>query len=122
MRIRTIEFERGAARVPSARLLRRVRVAMEREGAVAFEGLFPRLLLERVRAAVLRRLATGELFERGLIRDVAGRYAALVPFEGPLLDPAFYASPRLHAMLGVLLGASCGGRASVREPAPRPGA
>ncbi|MBI3564988.1 MAG: phytanoyl-CoA dioxygenase family protein [Elusimicrobia bacterium] len=104
MSLATVRFPKGAA-APSAAVLRRVRAAMERDGAVRFDGLFPRPLLERVRASVLRRLRSGELRRRGLVRDIAGRYAAVVPFEGPLLDPAFYGSPRLHAMLGGLLGA-----------------
>lgn len=104
--ISTIEFSKADARKPSARLLRKVRSAMERDGAVAFGGLFPRPLLKRLRSEVLRRHASGELRERGLVRDIAGRYAAVLPFEGPFLDPRFYANPALHEMLGVLLGSS----------------
>jgi ectoine hydroxylase-related dioxygenase (phytanoyl-CoA dioxygenase family) len=104
MSIATVDLSKKGARRPSARVLRRVRRAMERDGAVAFQGLFPMPLLKKVRAEVLRRHESGELRERGLVRDIGGRYAALLPFEGPFLERAFYANPRLHAMLGVLLG------------------
>jgi len=101
MPISTVAF---SGRGVSPRTLRRVREAMERDGAVAFENLFPLPLLKRLRAEVARRHESGELRRRGLVRDIAGRYAALLPFEGPFLEPAFYANPRLHAMLGALLG------------------
>ena len=103
MGIATILFPAGTA-APSSAVLRRVRAAMDRDGAVAFDGLFPMPLLRRIRAAVDRRLEKGELREKGLVRDVAGRYAAVVPFEGPFLDPRFYANPRVLAMLDGLLG------------------
>lgn len=77
---------------------------MERDGAAALEDLFPLSLLKRLRAEVLRRHDSGELRERGLVRDVAGRYAAVLPFEGPFLDPRFYASAPLRAILAALLG------------------
>ena len=102
--IPTIEFTKQDAKTPSSRTLRKVRSAMERDGAVAFANLFPLPLLKRLRAEVLRRHASGELHARGLVRDIAGRYAAVVPFEGPFLDPRFYADPKLRAMLAALLG------------------
>lgn len=77
---------------------------MERDGAVSLSGLFPKSLLKKIRASVLRRHESGELRRRGLVRDIAGRYAALLPFEGPFLDPAFYANPKLVALLEGLLG------------------
>lgn len=77
---------------------------MERDGAVAFEGLFPLPLLRRIRSEVLRRHESGELRRRGLVRDIGGRYAAVLPFTGPFLTPGFYANQKLHAMLGTLLG------------------
>lgn len=95
--------KRGPAR-PTARTVRRVQAAMERDGTVALEGLFPRPLLEEFRRYVARRHASGELRRRGLVRDIGGRYAAVIPFEKPFLDPRFYANPRLHAMLCGLLG------------------
>ena len=104
MAISTIEFSKRDARGLSARTLRKVRLGMERDGAVAFGGLFPAPLLKKLRADVLRRHETGELRRRGLVRDIGGRYAAVLPFEGPFLDPRFYASPALHEMLGALLG------------------
>lgn len=104
MTIARIAFSAAETRRPSARTLRRVRNAMARDGAAAFDGLFPMSLLKKLRADVLRRHESGELRERGLVRDIAGRYAALIPFEGPFLDPAFYANPALHAMLESLLG------------------
>ena len=104
MSIANVEFSKKDAKGPSAHILRRVRRAMERDGAVAFDGLFPLPLLKKIRAEVLRRHESGELRERGLVRDIGGRYAALLPFAGPFLERAFYANARLHAMLGVLLG------------------
>ncbi len=104
MTIAKIAFTAARVRRPPARTLRRVRDAMARDGAAAFDGLFPMSLLKKLRAEVLRRHESGELRRRGLVRDIAGRYAALLPFEGPFLDPAFYANPALHAMLESLLG------------------
>lgn len=79
---------------------------MERDGAVAFGNLFPMALLNRIRREVLRRHDSGELRERGLVRDIGGRYAAVLPFEGPFLERAFYANPRVLEMIAALLGAS----------------
>lgn len=104
MSLATVAFSRRDAKQPSSRTLRKVVAAMERDGAVAFAGLFPMRLMRKLRAEVLRRHASGELRERGLIRDIAGRYAAVVPFEGPFLSSAFYANPALRAMLAALLG------------------
>lgn len=98
---------------------RRVAEAMARDGAVALEGLFPLPLLKKLRASVLRRHESGELRRRGLVRDIAGRYAAVIPFAGPFLDRRFYANPAVHAMLGALLGpAYCIGslEAVIAEP------
>ncbi|MBI5595647.1 MAG: phytanoyl-CoA dioxygenase family protein [Elusimicrobia bacterium] len=81
-----------------------IRAAMERDGVARVGRLFPLPLLERIRAEVLRRHHSGELRRRGLVRDIAGRYAAVLPFAGPFLDPRFYANPALHAKLGTLLG------------------
>lgn len=72
---------------------------------VRLRGLFSRTLLRRLGAEVLRRHRSGELRRRGLVRDIAGRYAAVLPFEGPFLAPGFYAQPALHGLLGGLLGA-----------------
>ncbi|MCR4293975.1 MAG: phytanoyl-CoA dioxygenase family protein [Elusimicrobia bacterium] len=104
MGIPTVEFSKQDAKAPSAKTLRTVLAAMERDGAVAFANLFPLPLLKKLRAEVLRRHSSGELHARGLVRDIAGRYAAVVPFEGPFLDPSFYANPALRAMLAALLG------------------
>ena len=82
-----------------------VRAAMAKDGAVVLDGLFPRPLLERLRRRVLGLHASGALRRRGLVRDVAGRYAAVLPFEGPFLDARFFDGPRLRAMLDALLGA-----------------
>lgn len=84
--------------------VRKIAAAMARDGAAAVEGLYPMGLLKRIRAEVLRRHESGELQRRGLVRDIGGRYAAILPFQGPFLEPAFYANPALHAMLGALLG------------------
>jgi len=82
----------------------KVRAAMKRDGAVALDGLFPKPLLRRMRALVLRRHESGELRERGLVRDIAGRYAAVLPFEGPFLERAFYANPKVLDSISALLG------------------
>jgi hypothetical protein len=102
--ISTIEFSKADARGLSAATLRKVRLRMERDGAVSFANLFPMPLLKRARSLVERRHESGELRERGLVRDIGGRYAAVLPFEGPFLEPAFYANPALREMLGALLG------------------
>lgn len=94
---------RSAARLAPAALRRAVR-AMARDGTVVLDGLFPRPLLRRLRAEVLRRHESGELRERGLVRDIGGRYAAVVPFAGPFLDPRLYASPALLKLMDALLG------------------
>jgi ectoine hydroxylase-related dioxygenase (phytanoyl-CoA dioxygenase family) len=77
---------------------------MKRDGAVAFGNLFPMRLLKRARLDVMRRHENGELRERGLIRDIGGRYAALLPFEGPFLESSFYANRMLTETLATLLG------------------
>ena len=106
MSVSEIEFSKEDARRLSSRTLRKARAGMERDGAVVFDNLFPLPLLDRLRLEVLRRHESGELRERGLVRDIGGRYAALLPFEGPFLDPRFYASPILSGILGTLLGPS----------------
>lgn len=97
--IATIDVSKTA---PSA--LRRLQAAMARDGAAKLENLFPLPLIRRLREEVLRRHESGELRRRALIRDIAGRYAALLPFEGPFADPRFYAQPRLLAAMAALLG------------------
>lgn len=115
MPVELIDLYRTRAHVP------RAREAMERDGAVALANLFPRALLERLRRRVLRGHESGRLRERGLVRDIAGRYAAVLPFEGPFLEPAFYAEPRLLAIVGALLGREhCIG--SLEAVIARPGA
>ena len=79
---------------------------MKRDGAIAFANLFPLPLLRKLRLDVMRRHDAGELRERGLVRDIGGRYAALLPFEGPFLDPKFYANPILMEIIAALLGTS----------------
>lgn len=103
MSIATIAFK-GRATVPSARTLRRARRGMARDGAIRLGGLFPKPLLARIRREVLRRHESGELRERGLVRDIAGRRTSVLPFEGPFLEPAFYANPRLLGVVSSLLG------------------
>ena len=104
MAIANIEFTGKDAKGLSARTLRRIQNGMRRDGAVAFGGLFPRPLLVKLRREVLRRHESGELRERGLVRDIGGRYAALLPFEGPFLSPAFYANPKVLDLVASLLG------------------
>ncbi len=77
---------------------------MKRDGAIVFGNLFPKPLLKRLRSDVMRRHGTGELRERGLVRDIGGRYAALLPFEGPFLAPEFYANRKLIEIIASLLG------------------
>ncbi|MBI4346066.1 MAG: phytanoyl-CoA dioxygenase family protein [Elusimicrobia bacterium] len=81
-----------------------VRAAMARDGFATLGRLFPGPLVRKMARDVRRRHDSGELRARALVRDVAGRYAAVVPFEGPFLDPRFYGNARLHAALGSVLG------------------
>ncbi len=99
MPIAAIDASRPAA-------ARRTSLAVERDGFAALHGLFPLSLLRRLRAEVMRGHESGELRRRGLVRDVAGRYAAVLPFAGPFLDPRFYANARLLEIMGALLGPS----------------
>jgi len=77
---------------------------MRADGAVAFGNLFPLGVLRKLRKEVLRRHNAGELRDRGLVRDIGGRYAAVLPFEGPFLDRRFFANPKLLQILKALLG------------------
>ncbi|MDE2492026.1 MAG: phytanoyl-CoA dioxygenase family protein [Elusimicrobia bacterium] len=121
MAMKTVKFSKRDAPRASARTLKAVRAAMARDGAVVFDGLFPLPLLKKIRREVLRRHESGELRARGLVRDIAGRYAAVLPLQGPLLSPRLYADPRLADCLSVLLGADyCLG--SVEAVVARPGA
>lgn len=79
---------------------------MKRDGAISFGNLFPMPLLKKLRQDVMRRHDAGELREQGLVRDIGGRYAAVLPFEGPFLDPRFFANSMLREMLASLLGDS----------------
>lgn len=106
MAISKIRFKKTDARRLNAKTLRSVRSGMSRDGAVVFENLFSRPLLNQLRRHVERRLKSGQLRKHGMVRDIAGRYAALVPFEGPFLKPAFYANPMLREILNGLLGAN----------------
>lgn len=91
-------------RAPSSASLRRFQRAMARDGAAYVSGLFSRPMLEKIRARVLRLHESGELKKRGLVRDIGGRYAAVLPFEGPFLSPAFYGDSKLAALVAALLG------------------
>jgi ectoine hydroxylase-related dioxygenase (phytanoyl-CoA dioxygenase family) len=104
--ISTIEFSKRDAKKLSSKTLRKVQAGMKRDGAVAFVNLFPLGVLKKLRLAVERRHESGELRERGLVRDIGGRYAAVLPFEGPFLEKAFYANPRLLDMIAALLGST----------------
>jgi hypothetical protein len=104
MSVSTSEFSGRDAKGLSARALRKVRNGMKRDGAVAFEGLFPLALLKKIRREVLRRHEKGELRARGLVRDIGGRYAAVLPFEGPFLDARFYANGAVKDIMADLLG------------------
>jgi hypothetical protein len=102
--ISTIEFSKKDAKGLSSKTLRKVQSGMKRDGAIAFGNLFPMPLLKKARLDVMRRHDSGELRERGLVRDIGGRYAAVLPFEGPFLEPRFYANRILTDMLSALLG------------------
>ena len=120
-KVATLEFSGAGGKRLSPAALRTVVAGMERDGVAAFGGLFPLTLLREMRAEVLRRHESGGLLRRGLVRDIGGRYAAVLPFEGPFLTPGFYAEPRLLAMLDALLGTSyCIG--SLEAVISRPGA
>lgn len=77
---------------------------MSRDGLAVLDGLFPLSLLKKVRAEVLRRHESGELRRKGLVRDIGGRYTAVLPLRGPFLNPALYANPKLLKLLPALLG------------------
>jgi ectoine hydroxylase-related dioxygenase (phytanoyl-CoA dioxygenase family) len=106
MTITTIEFSKKEAKRLSPKTLRKVRRGMKRDGAVRFAKLFPLPLLKRARREILRRHDSGELRARGLVRDIAGRCTSVVPFEGPFLERAFYADPRLIEIVASLLGST----------------
>ncbi len=82
-----------------------VRAAIERDGLFVFERLFPLPLLKKIRADVMRRHESGELYRRGLVRDIGGRCTSVLPLEKPYLDPRLYANPTLMKLLPSLLGA-----------------
>ena len=77
---------------------------MSRDGAIVLDGLFAPAWLARVRDEVLRLHRSGELRRRALIRDIGGRYAAILPMRKPFLAPAFYANEGLRSTLNALLG------------------
>lgn len=104
MTISTIEFSKKDARKLSSKTLRKIQSRMKRDGAIAFTNLFFLPMLKKIRADVMRRHGSGELRKNGLVRDIAGRYAAVLPFEGPFLDPKFYANSIVGEMMGALLG------------------
>ncbi len=121
MTIASIEFTQKDKKRLSPNILRKVQVGMERDGAVALANLFPLSLLKKLRAEVLRRHNSGELHGRGLVRDIGGRYAAVLPFEGPFLTPLFYGNSKVLEIMSSLLGASyCIG--SLEAVIARPGA
>ncbi len=86
--------------------VRGVIAGMERDGFARVDRLFPMSLLREIRAHVMRRHESGELRRRGLVRDIAGRYTAVLPFEGPFLSRSFYGNPKLLSILDGLLGPS----------------
>jgi len=104
--ISRVAFSKKEAQGPTARTLRKVVSAMERDGAVAFANLFPLPLLREIRREVMRRDASGELRERGLVRDIAGRRTTLVPFKGSFLTHGFYANPKVLDVIASLLGST----------------
>lgn len=104
MAISVIDFSKRKSKRSSAADLRKVRSGMTRDGAVVLDGLFPPRLLEKARREVARRHESGELRERGLVRDIGGRCTSVLPFEGPFLERAFYANPPLAGIVAALLG------------------
>ena len=105
MAISRITFAASDSKKMSSKTLRKVRSGMQRDGAIVFENLYPLDLLKKLRQDVFRRMESGSLRDQRVVRDIGGRYAALLPFEGPFLNPHFYANPRLRSILGSLLGA-----------------
>lgn len=106
MALSIIEFSKRDSKKLSSKTLRKVQSGMKRDGAIILGNLFPPRLLKRLRQDVMRRHDAGELRARGLVRDIGGRYAAVLPFEGPFLAPEFYADQKLLGMLSALLGTS----------------
>lgn len=81
-----------------------ISAAMKKDGLVVLDGLFSKPLLRRLQDDVMRRYRRGELRERGLVRDIAGRTTSVLPFEGPFMERAFYANPKLLRAADALLG------------------
>lgn len=104
MAILSLRLSGRDAKAPSPRTLREIEAGMRRDGVVVLENLFAMSLLRRLRRDVTRRHDSGQLRARGLVRDIGGRYTAVLPFEGPLLDRRFYANPALLGTLDALLG------------------
>src|SRR4051812_21845769 len=77
--ISAIEFSRRDAKKLSSRTLSKIQSRMRRDGAIAFDNLLPMRLLKKLRLNVERRDRSGELRKNGLVRDIGGRYAAVLP-------------------------------------------
>lgn len=77
---------------------------LERHGVVRLEGLFPKPLLRRIAAKVMRLHESGALRGPWTVRDIAGRRTTILPFDGPFLEPAFCANKPLLAVVERVLG------------------
>lgn len=77
---------------------------LERHGVVRLEGLFPKPLLRRIAAKVMRLHESGALKSGWTVRDIAGRRTTILPFDGPFLEPAFCANKPLLAVVDAVLG------------------
>jgi hypothetical protein len=104
MTISVIDFSNKGSTATSTKTLRKIQQAMACDGAVVFDDLFPMSLLKSLRSEVMRRHNSGQLRRQGLVRDIGGRYAAVLPFDGPFLNRSFYANPKLSQVMDALLG------------------
>jgi ectoine hydroxylase-related dioxygenase (phytanoyl-CoA dioxygenase family) len=81
----------------------------------------PGPLVKKLAKEVLRLHERGILEREARVRDIGGRYAAVLPFEGVFLDPALYANPKVLKIMASLLGEDfCIG--SLETVISRPGA
>ncbi len=78
--------------------------ALERDGVVRLDGIFPKPLLKRITARVMGLYRRGALGGKWVARDIAGRRTTILPFDGPFLEKAFCANLRLLALVEAVLG------------------
>lgn len=78
--------------------------AVEKDGVVRLDGIFPASLLRRIAKRVMGLYRRGALGGSWVARDIAGRRTTILPFSGPFLEKSFCANPRLLAIVEALLG------------------